>query len=88
MNRKTFPQGQIPQHIYSFYIILLSLAAANFMKSSPVFPCMESAIPTFKNIHAAVRRTSYNLHKRPEYMISDWIANLSALMYGEVDTRW
>ena len=57
------------------------------MKRPAVSPCMKSAIPTFKHIHAAVTRMSYNLHKRPEYVISEWIPNLSALMYSEVDTR-
>ena len=50
------------------------------MTRSPVFPCKESAIPTFQHIHAAATRMSHSMRKRPEYMISDWIANLSALM--------
>ena len=58
MSRGTYPRGQIHQFIF-FFIFLLSSAAASFVTCSPLFPRIESAVPTFKDIRAAVARATW-----------------------------
>ena len=57
MSRGTYPHGQIHQFI--FFIFLLSFAAASFVTCSPLFPRIESEVPTFKDIRAAVARATW-----------------------------
>ena len=42
-----------------FFIFLLSFAATSFVTCSPLFPRIESPVPTFKDIRAAVARATW-----------------------------
>ena len=54
----TYPCGQIHKYIF-FFIFLLSFAATSFVTCSPLFPHIESAVPTFKDIRAAVAHATW-----------------------------
>ena len=56
MSRETSPRGQM---IYIFLFCFYNLLQLVFVKCSPLFLCIESVIPTFKEIHAAVTCASW-----------------------------
>ena len=63
------------------------------MTCSPLFPRIESAVPTFKDIGAAVVRASWQ-RARATWIPDQWLdcesveTNLCILMYSEVRTRF
>ena len=68
--------GQIQQYIYIYMYIysffILSPTATSFVMRSPVYPCMESVIPTLKDIRAAIARASLQLARAP-WISDQWL---------------
>ena len=59
-------------NIYIFSIFLTSLAATSFVTCFPLFPRIESAVPTLKDIRAAVARASWQ-RARATWLPDQWL---------------
>ena len=67
MSRETSQLGRNQQYLFFFYHLL----RLDFVKCSPMFLRIESAIPTFKDIRAAVARASW--HARVTWIPDQWL---------------
>ena len=75
MNRETSPSGQIQQYLFFYYLLLILWSG---LQSWSLWFLL------LKTSALQSHMSPDNLHMRPEFPISDWMANLSALMYGKI----
>ena len=58
--------------VYSFLLFFYNLLQLAFVKCSPLFPCIESAVPAFKDIRAVVARPSWQ-RARATWIPDQWL---------------
>ena len=69
--------------MYIFLFFFHNLLQLVFFQCSPLFPCIESAIPTFKDVRAAVARASWQ-RARATWIPDQWLDRESV----HPDVRW